>query len=333
MSVEKSAVDLSVILVTYNRDEVLQQTLECLLKQAPAPREVIVVDQSRIHKADTQRFLEQLISTRQIVYLQQSEPNAQRARNRAIAEARGEVLLFVDDDVRMDCNLVAAHWENYSDPDTAAVCGFYLEPGEKPLDQLPDDYYRPITGWLYLPHCYTKRVQSHLLPTCNGSIRRQVAIHLGGFDENYTYTHFDDTDFSCRLKQLGVKAVHDPEAKLIHLKEQSGGKRPGGINEYVIADTNRWYIWCYFFWMNFGWKSWREMLIRLRGCVFRRKNFIRPWYLAIALTHFLHGACRAATAIRAGRKLGLAGFSDKPQSAIAQDLPPVEPGQAVMHKS
>ena len=297
------------IVVTYNRDEPLQQTLECLLKQDPAPREVIVVDQSRKHDSKTQQFLDDAIERQQIKYIFQTEPNAQRARNRAIAEACGEVLLFVDDDVVMDEHLVGAHWKNYADPALAAVCGFYTEPGEVALDELPDDCKGPITGWVYFPHCYTKRVECYLLPTCNGSIRREVAMQLGGFDENYTYTHFDDTDFSCRLKKLGAKAVHDPKARLVHLKEMAGGKRPGAVNEHIIADSNRWYTWCYFFWVNFRWQGRHEIARRLRTSVFRRVNIVRPWYLVVAFLHFLKGAARAAIAIRGGRKL--AAFSQE----------------------
>jgi GT2 family glycosyltransferase len=318
MSPEIQQVDISVIVVTYNRDEPLRQTLECLLKQAPAPREIIVVDQSTGHNANTQRFLNDVIEREQIRFIFQPEPNAQRARNRAIAEARGEVLLFVDDDVLMDEHLVGAHWKNYADSELAAVCGFYTEPGEGPLDVLTDDCKDPITGWVYFPHCYTKRVECYLLPTCNGSIRREVALQLGGFDENYTYTLFDDTDFSCRLKELGVKSVHDPEARLVHLKEIAGGKRPGGINDFVIADSNRWYTWCYFFWMNFRWQGRREIMRRLRSSVFRRVNIVRPWYLALAFWYFLKGAARSAIAIRGGRKLGITSLTTE-QRATGQE--------------
>jgi len=301
----RNIVNVSVILPTYNRNEILQRTLENLLNQNPAPREIIVVDQSKEHNEMTRRFLDRLKESGQIVYIYQNEPHAQRARNRAIAEARGEVLLFVDDDVIMGSNLVGAHWRNYEDTEIAAVCGFYLEPTEKPLDKLPDEFYRPHTGWIYMPHCYTKRIESYQWPSCNGSIRRDIAIRLGGFDENYTYTYFDDTDFSCRLKQHGLKVIHDPEAKLLHLKEKSGGKRPGSLNEFVIADSNKWYTWCYFFWINFGWRSWLEMATRFRRYIFWKKNIIRPWFLVLSLIHFFLGAFKAGIAIRSGRKLGL----------------------------
>lgn len=310
MSSTRQTVDISAIVVTYNRDAALMKTLEGLLKQDPAPREIIVVDQSQTHDTPTTEFLNLATESGGIRYIFQAEPNAQKARNRAIDEALGEVLLFVDDDVVMDEKLVGAHWKNYADPELAAVCGFYTEPGEGPVDVLPGDCDDPITGWVYFPHCYTKRIECYLLPTCNGSIRREVARRLGGFDENYTYTHFDDTDLSSRLKELGVKSVHDPEAGLVHLKEMAGGKRPGGVNEYVIADSNRWYTWCYFFWMNFRWQGRREIVRRLRSTVFRRVNIVRPWYLIAAMSQFVRGAARAVVAIRGGRRLGFVSTSD-----------------------
>src|SRR5262245_10271528 len=92
-------VDVSVVVVTYNREESLRNTLTCLVNQEPAPREILVVDQSRQHDATTQQFLDQLRESERITYLHQAEPNAQRARNTAIREASGSVLLFVDDDI------------------------------------------------------------------------------------------------------------------------------------------------------------------------------------------------------------------------------------------
>ena len=295
--------DVSVIVVTYNRNAPLRQTLECLCNQNPAPREIIVVDQTKEHDEPTQQFLQTAITQGRIRYIFQPEPNAQRARNRAISEARGEVLLFVDDDVFMDESLVGAHWKNYDDPEISAVCGYYTEPGDHPTNELTEDCKVPITGWIYFPHSYTKRTDCYALPTCNGSIRKQVAIDLGGFDENYAYTLLDDTDLGCRLKAAGLKVIHDPSARLIHLKESTGGKRPGGINEYVIADRKRWFTWLYFFWMNFRWDGRSEISRRLRACIFRRKNLVRPWYLILAFWHFCAGVAQASGAIRKGRQL------------------------------
>src|SRR5215510_12015466 len=95
----RDVVDVSVVVVTYNRDESLRHTLTCLVNQEPPPREILVVDQSREHDETTLEFLDQLRERERITYLHQVEPNAQKARNTAIREASGRVLLFVDDDI------------------------------------------------------------------------------------------------------------------------------------------------------------------------------------------------------------------------------------------
>lgn len=303
---DTSPVDISIVVPTYNRDAVLIGTLKGLLAQDPMPREILVVDQSPSHDPPTTAFLKQLQDNLRIRYFHQSEPNAQKARNLGIREARGSIILFVDDDVVMGEKFVEAHWRNYrADTDLAAVCGFYLEPGEQPLDEMPLEYRRPTTGWIYMPHCYSKRIECWLLPTCNGSVKRSIALKLGGFDENYTHTLLDDTDFACRLKKLGIKSVHDPEARLFHLKEKSGGKRPGGIDEYVVADSNKWYTWFYFFGINFGWKSWRELTSRWRRYVLHRRNLAHPYSLLSANAHCFVGLIRALVALKHGRRLGL----------------------------
>jgi len=303
MGVSITTVDISVIIPTYNRNRPLRTTLESLLSQNPAPAEILVIDQSEAHDTDTSNFLQDLIESQKIEYLRQDVPNAQRARNLGIAKARSEVLLFLDDDIVAEPNLIEAHWRNYQDARIGAVCGFFLDPEEIPIEELPDVCYRPVTGWIYAPHCYAKRAFHYSWPSGNGSVRKRIAMSVGGFDENFTRTLFDDTDFCVRMKQKGVLMVHDPEAKLLHMKEPSGGKRPGRLNENIIADQHQWYIWCYFFLSNFGVSSWREILLRLRACVFRRKTLVRPWFFLIALSYFITGFITASTAILKGRRL------------------------------
>jgi len=302
--------DLSVIIVTYNRGPTLLRTLESVLAQSPAAREVIVVDQTPQPAPPVKAQLDQWQSAGAIRYLFQAEPNAQRARNRAIAEARHPVLLFLDDDVLLEPGMMAAHLANYADPGLAAVCGYYTEPGEVPLDTLPPECQRRWTGWIHTPHCYTKRVECHLFPSCNGSIRRDVIRRLGGFDENFTHTLLDDTDLACRFKAAGHRAVHDPQARLVHLKEPSGGKRPGGLNQHVLADANRWFTWCYFYWMNFGWQGVPELARNFRRCVLRKPNLLQPWHLVVATVESMRGAARALRAVLRGRRL--AQFTETP---------------------
>jgi GT2 family glycosyltransferase len=296
---------VSAIIPTFNRPVALKRTLETVFALCPAPDELLVVDQSDDPDPGLASVLRGAPACTTVRYLRQRPPDAQAARNQAAMASTGDILLFLDDDILLERDLLSAHLKNYDDPSVGAVGGFFLEPGEQPTERLPSHYFRPHTGWIYFPHGYVGRMDTGLFPSCNGSIRREILFRAGGFDEHYIRTQLDDTDLSCRLREMGVRIVHDPDARAYHLKEPVGGRRPGGVNEFVIADSATWQIWWYFFWTNFGMRGWRDIAIRLRRCVMRRVNFLRPWHLASALFHVVRGALRARVAVRSGRILPL----------------------------
>lgn len=302
----EQVLDLSVVLPTYNRDEILCNTLRQLLGQNPKALEVIVIDQTKKHNYQTQTFLENLIKGNKIRYIHQDLPRANVARNRGIRESKGEIILILNDDIIMGPNFIGAHFANYKDPAIAAISGQVLEDGNAPTDELPKHYYRRYTGWMFFPLNFSKRIEVINLNACNLSIRRDILLESGGFDENFIKTYFDDTDLSLRVHNLcfkkGFKTIHDPQASLIHLKTP-GGNRPGGLNEYVVADRYAWMTWFYFFLMDFGIYGFREISFRLRTCVFRKKNILRPYYLWVAFLEFVIGMQKALQLIRKGRKL------------------------------
>ena len=97
---------LTVALCTYNRADFLRQTLAGLARQN-FPRdqfEVLVIDNnSRDHTAAVvAEFANTVPAPRHVLETQQG---LDYARNRAISEARGDIIIFGDDDI-----LVAPDW-------------------------------------------------------------------------------------------------------------------------------------------------------------------------------------------------------------------------------
>ncbi len=301
-------ISISIIVATYNRPNALRDTLLSFQSLDPGPLEILVVDQSESPPADHVAWLSaHQAEHREVRWIRHSPPNAQGARNRGIREARGDVVLFVDDDVEVPADLVGRHWSNYVDPHLAAVSGMILEPGESPVHELPARCNRSKIGWIYAPLNYGVRSERINLSSCNCSIRREHALAVGGFDENFTRTLFDDTDLAWRLhvycREKCLKVVHDPQAWLTHLRVQNGGNRPGRRNEFVVADANAWYTWCYFHFQHACWESFRTLMQRYRWWVWHRKNILRPWWLVSAHREMLAGMLRARRAITAGPRL------------------------------
>ena len=117
-----------------------------------------------------------------------------------------------------------------------------------------------------------------------------MAQAIGGFDEHFTRTLFDDTDFSKRLADAGAKIVFDPEATAVHRKVASGGRRPGKLDDYVSADAESWAVQIYFWRKNFSLWEGRWQLGRLFRGVFLRRDFLRhPASLLVAAREMVRG--------------------------------------------
>ena len=90
---------LSVVIATHNRKDVLARTLPSLLAQDLPPAEyeiVLVVDGSTDGTADMLRALSPRCALR-ILEAPRRGPGA--ARNAGVAAARGDTVLFLDDDI------------------------------------------------------------------------------------------------------------------------------------------------------------------------------------------------------------------------------------------
>ena len=268
----------------------------------PLPAEIIVVEQTGHVEREIKKILSQFGNKGHLIELK--IPNAQMARNEGARVAQSEILLFLDDDVVPDRHLIGAHLKNYSDCSIHAIAGFYLEPGEKASDIINvKTWWRPLTKIEKVPALYNKRIESPLWPSCNGSIRKEVFMKIGGFDERFEYTFLDDTDLSVRLLRAGYRCVHDPAARIVHLKEPSGGKRPVRPEDEVIAPRARWGNWVYFFLINWGILGLGELFYRCRTHVFRRPYLLRPRKFLKAVSEFIGGSVLGLRMLRMGRRL------------------------------
>jgi GT2 family glycosyltransferase len=216
---------VSVIVPTYRRPEPLKATLEDLGKLECPAGEVLVVDQSPEACLPQENFT---LSNGIPVRVLRRPPGVVAARNFASAEARHEVLVFLDDDVRInDPRFLSYHRDNYDDPAIDAVCGQEttgpdFASGNPDRSQFTSLYEEAEFFDRSSPE---RRTVAHL-STCNCSVRKAAFERVGGFDNAFTGNSYgDDTDFAIRLAKAGSKIVFDPKASVRHLHWQGGGLR------------------------------------------------------------------------------------------------------------
>jgi GT2 family glycosyltransferase len=230
---------VAVAIPTYNRDEVLLDTLREVLAQEPRADEVLVIDQSENHKPEVQAALDALQAAGEIRYLRQSPPNLPAARNRALRETDCDVVIFIDDDVKLDRGFVAAHRRNYeADPAVVAVAGRVVQRlGWGAKRRVPGG--RSDLKKLFIPLDGTERKEGVAnFVGANHSVAVSKATACGGYDERFGGVALrEETDLALRIYYGGGKIVFDPSASLFHLSAPAGGCRRRSIYDLSAAQA------------------------------------------------------------------------------------------------
>lgn len=237
---------ISVIIPTYGREEVLRDTLVDVLKQDYPNYEVLVVDQTPTHEPETETALQQLADAGKIQWFRVSWASLPGARNYAVRRAKGEIMLFIDDDVELPPGYLQAHARNFSDrAEVGVVAGRVFDRmkmtdaqkgcsqlsgqsggASNEIDFLPAEAMDPGIAWYYIDLVHTTKPQRVLSARgCNMAFRREIFTERGlWFDERFRGSAVrEESDFCLRLRQTGYQIWYDPEAHLVHLGEQSGG--------------------------------------------------------------------------------------------------------------
>jgi glycosyltransferase involved in cell wall biosynthesis/2-polyprenyl-3-methyl-5-hydroxy-6-metoxy-1,4-benzoquinol methylase len=207
---------ISVIIPTFNRKATLRRCLEALKAQTLSADEfeVIVVDDGSTD--DTQEFLARQQMPFRFTHYQQKNQGAGAARRFAVAQARGEYLLLMNDDTIAEPQLLQEHLQmqrKYHDSCFAVLGTFdYERPARRralthflSTDPFMFPQKNMHAGWDY---GYT-----HFI-TCNLSIRRDAVVACGSFDSAFRLG--EDTELGIRLSTVGCKVVYHPQARALH---------------------------------------------------------------------------------------------------------------------
>ena len=190
----------SVIIPTHNRKRILSKSLTALFDQTyPAEGyEIIVADDGS--NDGTEELLGSLAPPCSIRYLRLEKMGAARARNRAIEEARGSVILFIDDDTVATRRFMEDHLKIHEAREKAIVQGPVLT---------THDIERPDRLRLNMVDIYQNLKDLHpcFFPAGNVSVRKEHIVKAGLFDEEFSGYGWEDMELGKRLLKLGLKSV------------------------------------------------------------------------------------------------------------------------------
>jgi GT2 family glycosyltransferase len=226
---------ISVIIPTLNRTDFLLQTLkDLIIQECTIPFEIIVVDQSRLVDALIEKFCNDyaFISYCHITFFK----GLPEARNYGWQNAKYDFILFLDDDLRCNINLLEEHFSVLSTENVGVVAGGIFEVFKKNQDCKVGDF----NFWTATPlRGFHKEGTFAAVHGGGGnfSTKKEVLRKVSGFDENLTKgaALYEETDYCLRVKKAGYRIVFHSKATVDHLAAATGGCRVEDIGQYISS--------------------------------------------------------------------------------------------------
>ena len=294
---------LSIVIPTYRREAVLVDTVRSLLALPEPADEIVVVDQTPRHEEATERAFEEWSGAGSVRRLRLPRPSIPRAMNRGLIEARGEIILFLDDDIVPEAALVREHRGAHLATGADVVAGQVLQPGEEAMATGSDDAFR---------FCQTRPRWVEEFMGGNFSIRREAALKIGGFDENFVGGAYRfERDFARRVLAGGGRIYFEPRASLRHLRAPQGGTRSYG--DHLRSASPAHSVGEYYEFLK--WEPLRllpgKILRRMWREIRTRHHARRPWWIPVTLMAEVGGLIQAAALRARGPRLLKAGRSGR----------------------
>lgn len=209
---------VSVLIPTLNRYPYLRVLLDQLRDQAVPAFEILVIDQTP--RDERNLDIEDEFSDLPLHWYFLDQAGQCSSRNYGIQKAKGEFILFLDDDDEIPADLIEKHLAHLDWYNTNISNGVALETGS---GEVPEDF-RFV------------RV-SNVFPTNNTMVLRDVLHKSGLFDLAYDRGQRADHDLGMRLYINGELMVLDPGITILHHHASKGGLREhkARVDTYAAA--------------------------------------------------------------------------------------------------
>jgi GT2 family glycosyltransferase len=213
----------TVVIPTFNAVGLLSEALSALEAQT-VPHDVVVVDNGSTD--GTANVLAQRFPDVSVVRLDENTGFG-RAVNRGVAEAAGEIVVLINNDVVCIPDFLERLLEPLDDARVSSVAGVLLQHDRPDLiDTAGIELDTTLRSWDALWNRPVSALGDAPEPVgpCGGAAAYRTAAfrEVGGFDETF-FAYWEDVDLALRLRLAGHRCVRAPEARALHKHGQTLG--------------------------------------------------------------------------------------------------------------
>lgn len=199
--------NVSVIVPTYNGAKRLPLLLKSLSKQTFTNYELIIVIDGSTD--ETNKFLGQYNKFCSLKIINQTNKGRSGARNAGVKSADGNILIFMDDDVRFSEETIGKHVYHHKNQSESILVGSIIE--EEQMCKMDIQRYRRELSikWQNELGTVKKKLNQPYISAANFSIHKSIFERLNGFDEHLT--DCEDHDLAVKAQEHGISIYFDPE--------------------------------------------------------------------------------------------------------------------------
>ncbi len=199
----------SVLVPAYNEGKVIEQSIQSLLELNYPDYEVIVInDGSTDDTLEKARKWEGFHGKVEVIVLTQENKGKAEALNHGASVAKGEVVVCMDGDSKLDRNTVNTGMRHFDDPQTAAVAGNVKVVNRRNLlTKLQSLEYIEGLNLVRRAQAFIHAV--NIIPGPIGLFRRDPLLEVGGWESD---TFAEDCDLTLKLLTHGYKVDYEADA-------------------------------------------------------------------------------------------------------------------------
>jgi len=239
---------ISIIIPTYKRLESLKRILASLLPQWTNDIEVIVVEQGQRNEVAIKTWC--ITHKRSITYIYTTAVSTSRAKNIGAKKAKGDTLIFFDDDVMLHPKSIRELVRRIYEKNIAGVGGRVVTVGQK---EEPKNRNTGRISWIgQVSDGFSSEIPQEIdtVIGCHWAVKKEVFDAVGGFDEQFTGNAMrEETDLCLAIKREGHTIAFEPRAVVTHMREPKGGARKteGRLDWYYHFFSNETYFFLTWF--------------------------------------------------------------------------------------
>jgi len=224
---DRTETKISIIILTYNRSELVNKLLSSLVNLEYKPLEIIVVDNAS--DDDTENIIRQ--SFKNTKYIRLPKNIGAGARNQGMKEATGDIIVTLDDDIFGICG-----------DDLRKISKFFLARpmlgalNFKIIDHKTNEvcnwvHHRPVAAYI------EKEFLTYEITEGAVAFRRKALLEAGYYPEIFFLSH-EGPDLALRILDAGYDVVYSSVVTVRHLHSNLG--RVSWLNYYYDTRNQFW---------------------------------------------------------------------------------------------